>query len=618
MTVGISARESNQAIDEAAFSKTLRSAVLAVVERQIEAGIDIVSDGEMSKISYATYIKDRISGFDGDSPRSAPRDLEEYPSFLQRQAMSGGTPTYKRPRCVGAISYINQQPLKEDISNLKEAMEKTGVEQAFMNAASPGVIALFQPNEYYASHEAYLYALADAMRVEYEAIVAAGLTLQLDSPDLGLGRHMMFKDREEADYVRLANMHIDALNYALQNVPAERVRLHVCWGNYEGPHHHDVPMDIVLPVVLRAKPAALLFESANPRHNHEWTVFRDLRLPDDKVLVPGVIDTTTNFVEHPELVAQRISRFYRHRWPGAGDCRDRLRILHLCGLWCSRRRHRLCEIANIARGRGSHCQNDEGCIVSIAADFRQRMVERHPLLGTFVKTPSPIVAEVLANSQLDCLCFDAEHAPLGRETLDLSIAMSSLKKMPALVRVPVARPEIVLNALDCGAAGIVAPHIRSVADATALAAACKFRGGGRGFAGSSRSADYGGKSMSGILEAGNDVSVIAQIEDVEAVDAVSEIAQVEGIDCLFVGRMDLTVALGASDPTDPVVVEAVERVCQAGKDVERAVGMFVADLDEIPRWLDAGASLFLLMSDHSFMLQGAARLRAGFDVYSSV
>ena len=200
-------------------------------------------------------------------------------------------------------------PLQEDLQNLRAAVDSHGPVEGFMNAASPGVIALFQPNQHYASHQAYLEALAEAMRTEYEAIVAAGFILQLDSPDLGLGRHMMFKDKPEDEYLELANLHVDMLNHALRNVPADRVRLHVCWGNYEGPHHCDAPMDTVLPVALRAKPQALLFESSNPRHAHEWEVFRDATIPEDKILVPGVIDSTTNFVEHPRLVAQRITRF---------------------------------------------------------------------------------------------------------------------------------------------------------------------------------------------------------------------------------------------------------------------------------------------------------------------
>ncbi|MEM7272473.1 MAG: cobalamin-independent methionine synthase II family protein [Actinomycetota bacterium] len=297
-------------------------AVMDVVERQVTTGIDVVSDGEMSKLSYATYIKDRISGFDGDSARRPPADLEQYPSFLERQARIGGTPTYKRPRCVGPIQPTDADPCRRDLANMTAAVEANPPVEGFLNAASPGVIALFQPNEHYPDHKTYLYALAEAMRPEYEAIVAAGFVLQLDSPDLGLGRHMMFKDRPDAEYEELANLHVDALNHAVENIPADRMRLHICWGNYEGPHTCDAPMSQVLPIALRAKPQALLFESANPRHAHEWKVFADA--PEDKILIPGVLDSTTHFVEHPELVAERIERFAnlvgRERVMAGTDC----------------------------------------------------------------------------------------------------------------------------------------------------------------------------------------------------------------------------------------------------------------------------------------------------------
>ncbi len=288
---------------------TIRDAVVAVVERQVATGVDIVSDGEMSKISYATYIKDRITGFDGDSDREPPSDLEEFPGFLKRQASSGGTPTYRRPCCVGDIRVKDMGPVGEDVANMQTAIRKHPPTEAFMNAASPGVIALFQPNKHYPSHEAYLFALADAMAAEYKAIVDAGLVLQLDSPDLGLGRHMLFKGRPDEEYEAQARLHVDALNHALDGIPKDRVRLHVCWGNYEGPHHHDAPMEMVLPIALGARVGAILFESSNPRHAHEWSVFAEADLPDDLILIPGVLDSTTNFVEHPKLVAERICRF---------------------------------------------------------------------------------------------------------------------------------------------------------------------------------------------------------------------------------------------------------------------------------------------------------------------
>ncbi len=317
-------KEREEEYDQAELDEAIAVAVEDAVARQVEVGIDIVSDGEMSKISYATYIKERISGFEGDSPRDPPKDLQEYPSFLEKQARSGGTPSYKRPKCTGDVRPSNPEPLAADLTNFGDALAKLTVADAFMNSASPGVIALFQPNEFYSSHEEYLESLAEAMRVEYEGIVGAGYLLQLDSPDLGLGRHMLFADKPDEDYQRLASMHVDVLNHALRNIPPDRLRMHVCWGNYEGPHHYDAPMSTVLPIALKAKIGALLFEASNPRHAHEWTTFRDADLPDDLILIPGVIDSTTNFVEHPELVAERICRFAdivgRERVIAGSDC----------------------------------------------------------------------------------------------------------------------------------------------------------------------------------------------------------------------------------------------------------------------------------------------------------
>ncbi|MEM7740743.1 MAG: cobalamin-independent methionine synthase II family protein [Pseudomonadota bacterium] len=304
--------ENGDTVPEEHFDSVIRPAVINVIKRQRESGIDIVSDGEMSKISYATYIKDRITGFGGDSPRRAPADLEEFPSFLERQSKGGGTPSYKRPRCVGAIEPKSDAPLQGDLSRFVDALHGSNAEESFMNAASPGVIALFQPNDYYKDDDAYLEALAEAMRPEYEAIVHAGHLLQLDSPDLGLGRHMMFKDQSDATYQKRAYRHVEVLNHALRNISADKIRMHICWGNYEGPHHCDAPMSVVLPIALKAKPQGLLFENANPRHGHEWRVFADAEKEgqlDDKVLIPGVIDSTSNFIEHPDLVAERIKRF---------------------------------------------------------------------------------------------------------------------------------------------------------------------------------------------------------------------------------------------------------------------------------------------------------------------
>jgi 5-methyltetrahydropteroyltriglutamate--homocysteine methyltransferase len=307
----IFAREKEQPYDQAAFDACMASAVSETVRRQVEAGVDIVSDGETSKISYATYVKDRYTGFDGDSPRNAPADLKQFPTFLQRLADDGGTPTYARPMCVGEVKSKGQGELEKDIANLKSAMAEHGVERGFMNAASPGVISLFLQNDFYPTRESYLEALANAMKAEYETIVASGLDLQLDCPDLALSRHMLFNDLSDEEFIKIANSHVEALNYALSDVPAEKVRVHICWGNYEGPHICDIPMSKMFDTLMSTKARYVLFETSNPRHGHEWSVFKDRKndIPEDKVLVPGVVDTTTNFVEHPDLVAQRVDRF---------------------------------------------------------------------------------------------------------------------------------------------------------------------------------------------------------------------------------------------------------------------------------------------------------------------
>lgn len=307
----IFAREREEPYDPAAFDACMAAAVSETVRKQVEAGVDIVSDGETSKISYATYVKDRYTGFSGDSPRNAPADLKMFPGFLKRLADDGGTPQYARPQCTGEVRSKGQGELEKDIANLKAAMVQHGAERGFMNAASPGVISLFLQNDFYPTREAYLAALADAMKDEYETIVAAGLDIQLDCPDLALSRHMLFTDLSDAEFVKIADMHVEALNHALQNVPQDRVRVHICWGNYEGPHCCDVAMDTVFSTLMATKSRYVLFETSNPRHAHEWTVFRDRKgeIPDDKILVPGVVDTTTNFVEHPELVSQRVERF---------------------------------------------------------------------------------------------------------------------------------------------------------------------------------------------------------------------------------------------------------------------------------------------------------------------
>lgn len=305
------ARERGQPYGPAAFDACMAAAVMENVRRQRAAGIDIVSDGECSKISYATYVKDRYTGFSGDSPRNAPADLKMFPSFLERLAKSGGTPTYARPQCTGPVESRGQDELHKDIARLKAAMAAHGVERGFMNAASPGVISLFLQNAHYPSRAAYLAALADAMREEYRTILEAGLDLQLDCPDLALSRHMLFTDLSDAEFLRVAETHVAALERALDGLPRARIRLHICWGNYEGPHCCDIAMDKVFALLMRVPARYVLFETANPRHGHEWVVFRDRagEIPADKVLVPGAVDTTTNFIEHPDLVAQRLERF---------------------------------------------------------------------------------------------------------------------------------------------------------------------------------------------------------------------------------------------------------------------------------------------------------------------
>jgi len=307
----IFARENGETYDEAEFDAAMAEAVSETVARQVEAGVSIVSDGETSKISYATYVKDRYTGFSGDSPRNAPADLKLYPSFLKRIAESGGTPKYARPMCTGEVRSKGQGELEKDIANLKAAMAEHGAGRGFMNAASPGVISLFLQNDFYPTRDAYLAALADVMKAEYETIVASGLDLQLDCPDLALSRHMLFTDLSDEEFVKVAESHVEALNHALSDTDPAKVRIHICWGNYEGPHVCDISMEKVFSTLMAARASYVLFETSNPRHAHEWTVFHDRKaeIPEDKILVPGVVDTTTNFVEHPEVVAQRLERF---------------------------------------------------------------------------------------------------------------------------------------------------------------------------------------------------------------------------------------------------------------------------------------------------------------------
>ena len=318
------AREREESRDVTRDEEVITRAVAEVVRRQVEVGIDVVSDGEMSKISYATYIARRLAGFGGDTPREPGQDLVEFPGLLRKLAERGATAKYRRPRCIAAVTVKDTQPLATDIGNLNAAVAAAQPTAAFMNAASPGVIALFQPNDFYRTQDEYLEALATALQTEYEAIVRAGIILQIDAPDLAMGRHTMYRDRSLEEFATLAARHIEVLNHALRNVPPERLRMHVCWGNYEGPHHYDVPMARLLPIVLKARPQALLFEAANPRHAHEWAVFKSVSIPEDKILIPGMLTTTTNYIEHPELVAERLERFAnivgRERVMAGTDC----------------------------------------------------------------------------------------------------------------------------------------------------------------------------------------------------------------------------------------------------------------------------------------------------------
>ncbi len=318
-------QDKGEAYDAAKFDETMRRGVGDAVNNQAQAGIDIINDGEMAKIGYATYMRHRLTGFElGDVPRATPQDLDDYPEYRDKIAAAGDTPKYKRPICKGPIKVQNLAPLHEDIARLKEALSRAKVPEGFMTAASPGTIAVFQPNEYYPSHETYLQALAEAMREEYETIVKSGLVLQIDCPDLAMGRHIRFRNADDDEFVRNAALQVEAMNHALANVPADRVRFHVCWGNYEGPHTRDIPLAKIVAVILHAKPQAILLEAANPRHEHEWELWKTQKLPSDKVLVPGVISSTNNYIEHPEVVSQRILRYAdivgRDRVMAGSDC----------------------------------------------------------------------------------------------------------------------------------------------------------------------------------------------------------------------------------------------------------------------------------------------------------
>lgn len=304
------ARDKGEPYDAEAFDRVVQAAVDEAVARQVAAGVSIVSDGELGKVGYSTYMIERLSGFGGHIDRRPAADLAEHPGLSKKLAAIMGAQEFTRASCIGPVRLKTLDPLHEDIRRFRGALDRHGGGiRAFLNAASPGLITAFQVNRHYPSHDAYLADLVDAMRPEYEAIVAAGFDLQLDCPDLAMSRHTGYQDQSEAEFLRTAAANVEALNAATAGIPAERMRMHICWGNYEGPHDHDIPLERVIDIVIRARPGTVLFEAANPRHEHEWTVWRDAALPDDKVLAPGLIDTCSNYVEHPELIAQRIGRF---------------------------------------------------------------------------------------------------------------------------------------------------------------------------------------------------------------------------------------------------------------------------------------------------------------------
>jgi len=303
------AKEEGVPVDADALAARIRLAVSEVASRQLAAGVDIVNDGEMSKPSYATYVKDRLAGFGGSGNTFVYQDLADFPALAKRVFGDPGRSRRKTPACNAPIAVRDPDAAQRDVNDLRAALISATPVTAFLSSASPGVISLFFRNEHYANQEAYLFAIADAMRHEYETIARAGIILQVDCPDLAMGRHIQYADLTLADFRKRAAMHVEALNHALANVPPEQARMHVCWGNYEGPHHHDVALSDIIDIVLSARPSAISFEAANPRHAHEWTLFERVKLPDGKVLIPGVIESKSNFIEHPELVAQRLARY---------------------------------------------------------------------------------------------------------------------------------------------------------------------------------------------------------------------------------------------------------------------------------------------------------------------
>jgi 5-methyltetrahydropteroyltriglutamate--homocysteine methyltransferase len=321
LTVMLEALDTGAATDPAAFEARVSRAVADVVRTQVEAGVDVVNDGEQGKVGYSTYVRHRLTGFDGQSGAAKRADWADFPEAAARAERRAAV---ARPACNGPIDWKDRGAVQKDVANLRAAVDGARPTEAFMTAASPGVIAHFLQNTHYPSREAYLARLVEVMKEEYDAIHRAGFVLQVDCPDLAMSRHLAFPELSNAEFVKIAEANVEALNHALRDIPPDRMRLHLCWGNYEGPHHRDIPLREILPVALKARPQALSFEGANPRHEHEWVVFRERRLPDDKLIIPGVLDTTTNFIEHPELVAQRLVRYAgvvgRERVIAGSDC----------------------------------------------------------------------------------------------------------------------------------------------------------------------------------------------------------------------------------------------------------------------------------------------------------
>ncbi|HUY19866.1 MAG TPA: cobalamin-independent methionine synthase II family protein [Candidatus Binataceae bacterium] len=309
----LKAKEAGELADRAGFERSVTAAVAETVRKQSAAGIDIVNDGEMSKVGYSTYVTDRLTGFESAVPSFMLRvaDVADFPAFERRWAEDRSLTTLKRPCCTGAIKYRGEAELATDLANLKAALSGAKVEEAFMTAASPGVVSMFLENRHYPTHEAFIGAVADAMKTEYEAIHRAGFVLQLDCPDLAMGYHVRYSEKSVAEFRKIAQIHIEAINAATAGIPADRVRMHLCWANYHGPHHRDIPLKDIIDMILKAHPQAVSYVAANPRHEHEFEVFRDVKLPAGKLLIPGVIDSTSNFIEHPELIAMRICNLAR-------------------------------------------------------------------------------------------------------------------------------------------------------------------------------------------------------------------------------------------------------------------------------------------------------------------